>query len=39
MQAAVQRHVDSAISKTVSLPEDMGFEAFQDVYWDAYRSD
>jgi ribonucleoside-diphosphate reductase alpha chain len=38
MQAAVQRHVDSAISKTVSLPEDMGFEAFQDVYWDAYRS-
>ena len=38
MQAAVQRHVDSAISKTVNLPEDMPFEAFQDVYWDAYRS-
>ena len=38
MQAAVQRHVDSAISKTVNVPEDMPFEAFQDVYWDAYRS-
>jgi ribonucleoside-diphosphate reductase alpha chain len=38
MQSAVQRHVDSAISKTVNLPEDMPFEAFQDVYWDAYRS-
>jgi ribonucleoside-diphosphate reductase alpha chain len=38
MQAAVQRHVDSAISKTVNLPEDMPFEAFQDVYWDAYRT-
>jgi len=38
MQAAVQRRVDSAISKTVNLPEDMPFEVFQDVYWDAYRS-
>jgi ribonucleoside-diphosphate reductase alpha chain len=38
MQAAVQRHVDSAISKTVNLPEDMPFEAFQHVYWHAYRS-
>jgi ribonucleoside-diphosphate reductase alpha chain len=38
MQAAVQRHVDSAISKTVNVPEDISFEAFQDVYRDAYRS-
>ncbi len=38
MQAAVQRHVDSAISKTVNVPEDIGFEAFQAVYLDAYRS-
>ncbi|MGH7067251.1 MAG: adenosylcobalamin-dependent ribonucleoside-diphosphate reductase [Acetobacteraceae bacterium] len=38
MQAAVQRQVDSAISKTVNVPEDIGFEAFQDVYWDAWRS-
>ena len=29
MQAAVQRHVDSAISKTVNVPEDISFEAFQ----------
>ncbi len=38
MQAAVQRHVDSAISKTVNVPENISFEAFQDVYLDAYRS-
>ncbi|MGC9269483.1 adenosylcobalamin-dependent ribonucleoside-diphosphate reductase [Acidiphilium sp.] len=38
MQAAVQRHIDSAISKTVNVPETIGFEAFQDVYRDAYRS-
>jgi ribonucleoside-diphosphate reductase alpha chain len=38
MQAAVQRHVDSAISKTVNVPEDIDFAAFQEVYLDAYRS-
>jgi ribonucleoside-diphosphate reductase alpha chain len=38
MQAAVQRYVDSAISKTVNVPEDISFEAFQEVYRDAYRS-
>jgi ribonucleoside-diphosphate reductase alpha chain len=38
MQAAVQHHVDSAISKTVNVPEDITFEAFQQVYLDAYRS-
>ncbi len=38
MQAAVQAHVDSAISKTVNVPEDISFEAFQEVYLDAYRS-
>ncbi len=38
MQAAVQRHVDSAISKTVNVPEDISFEQFQAVYLDAYRS-
>ncbi len=38
MQAAVQRHVDSAISKTVNVPEDIAFAAFQAVYLDAYRS-
>jgi ribonucleoside-diphosphate reductase alpha chain len=39
MQAALQRHTDAAISKTVNLPEDIDFDAFQDVYLEAYRSD
>ena len=38
MQAALQRHVDSAISKTVNLPEDIGFEAFKQVYRLAFDS-
>lgn len=38
MQAAVQNHVDSAISKTVNVPEDIALEAFQEVYLDAWRS-
>ncbi len=38
MQAALQPYVDSAISKTVNVPEDIAFEAFQEVYRDAYRS-
>jgi ribonucleoside-diphosphate reductase alpha chain len=36
MQAALQRHVDSSISKTINCPEEMTFEAFQSVYADAY---
>jgi ribonucleoside-diphosphate reductase alpha chain len=36
MQAALQRHVDSSISKTVNCPPDLPFEAFQDVYLQAY---
>ena len=38
MQAAVQRHVDSSISKTINVPEDIPFEEFKDVYLEAYRS-
>jgi ribonucleoside-diphosphate reductase alpha chain len=38
MQAAVQKYVDSAISKTVNVPAEIDFAAFQEVYLDAYRS-
>jgi ribonucleoside-diphosphate reductase alpha chain len=37
MQAALQSHVDSAISKTVNCPEDMPFEAFRPLYERAYE--
>jgi ribonucleoside-diphosphate reductase alpha chain len=36
MQAAMQRHVDSSISKTVNLPEDISFDDFKEVYMLAY---
>ena len=36
MQAAVQRHVDSAISKTINCPASLGFEDFKAVYLEAY---
>ena len=36
MQAALQRHVDSSISKTINCPEEISFEAFQNIYLDAY---
>ena len=36
MQAALQPYVDSAISKTINCPETMTFEAFRDIYVDAY---
>lgn len=36
MQAAVQRHVDSSISKTINCPVDIDFESFQSIYAEAY---
>jgi ribonucleoside-diphosphate reductase alpha chain len=38
MQAAVQRNVDSSISKTVNCPADMEFDSFRDVYRAAYEA-
>ncbi|WP_299359487.1 adenosylcobalamin-dependent ribonucleoside-diphosphate reductase [uncultured Paracoccus sp.] len=36
MQAAAQEWVDSSISKTINCPEDIDFEAFKDVYLQAW---
>lgn len=36
MQAAAQTYIDSSISKTINLPEDIGFEDFEAVYTYAY---
>jgi ribonucleoside-diphosphate reductase alpha chain len=36
MQAACQRHIDAAVSKTLNLPRDISFEAFRDIYSQAY---
>jgi ribonucleoside-diphosphate reductase alpha chain len=36
MQAAVQRHVDSSISKTINCPPSLNFDDFKAVYAEAY---
>ena len=37
MQAAIQVHVDNAISKTIHVPEDFPFEAFRGIYHRAFE--
>ena len=37
MQAAVQHHIDSSISKTINCPEDISFDDFKHVYALAYE--
>ncbi len=36
MQAAVQKYIDASVSKTINLAEDIPFDAFADVYMQAY---
>jgi len=38
VQAAAQKHIDSSISKTINVPADIAFDAFEDVYLKAYET-
>ncbi len=37
MQAAVQKFIDSSISKTINCPEEIEFKDFKDIYLQAYE--
>ena len=36
MQAAVQKYVDSSISKTINVPEEIAFDDFKNIYMEAF---
>jgi ribonucleoside-diphosphate reductase alpha chain len=36
VQAVAQKHIDSSISKTINVPVDIAFDAFEDIYLKAY---
>jgi ribonucleoside-diphosphate reductase alpha chain len=38
MQAVVQKHIDSSISKTINCPSEISFDDFKDIYLTAYDS-
>ena len=38
MQAAAQKWIDNSISKTVNCPADITFDAFKEVYIEAYKT-
>ncbi|MBH62406.1 MAG: ribonucleoside-diphosphate reductase, adenosylcobalamin-dependent [Alphaproteobacteria bacterium] len=38
MQAVVQKYIDSAVSKTINVPEGIPFDSFKNVYIEAYES-
>jgi ribonucleoside-diphosphate reductase alpha chain len=37
IQAVLQKHVDSSISKTINIPADYPFKDFEDIYMKAYE--
>ena len=37
MQAAAQKYVDSSISKTINVPQEIAFEDFREIYSQAYE--
>jgi ribonucleoside-diphosphate reductase alpha chain len=36
VQAAAQKYIDSSISKTINVPQNVSFEGFKDIYLQAY---